>query len=158
MIRLGARHSALTSTHSIRAMKLRLILLHLTSVVFAHDAHQAIFQSPASQHVHHSGLKHDYDEVLSRPLPRPRVAVIGGGAGGTSAAFFLHFLGQQEERLKVDVDLFEGVRAAMRLTRSTVDVICAGIILSDRSDETLISPLLSKRLSRWPKYGRLPVP
>lgn len=101
-------------------MKLWLILLQLTSVLFAHDAHQAIFQSPASQHGHHGGLKHDYiDEVLSRPLPRPRVAVIGGGAGGTSAAFLLHFLGQQEERLKVDVDLFEGVRAAMRLTITT---------------------------------------
>ena len=140
-------------------MKLRLILLHLTSVVLAHDAHQAIFQSPASQHGHHSGLKHDYtDEVLSRPLPRPRVAVIGGGAGGTSAAFFLHFLGQQEERLKVDVDLFEGVRPAMPLNTTTIDVLRAGTMLTDRSDDILISPLLSKRLPRWPKYRRLPVP
>ena len=40
-------------------------------------------------------------------LPRPRVAIIGGGAGGTSAAFFLKHLGDHDPALAVDVDLFE---------------------------------------------------
>lgn len=40
-------------------------------------------------------------------LPRPRVAIIGGGAAGTSSAYFLHHLGVEEPHLEVDIDIFE---------------------------------------------------
>lgn len=64
----------------------------LLCIAYAH-AHEA-------QHVLTSPAQHPH-------LPRPRVAIVGGGAGGTSAAFFLRHLSDHEPSLSVDVDLFE---------------------------------------------------
>lgn len=48
-----------------------------------------------------------YDASCYGRLPKPRVAIIGGGAAGTSSAFFLSHLAAVNSSLAVDVDLFE---------------------------------------------------
>jgi prenylcysteine oxidase/farnesylcysteine lyase len=63
------------------------------SDVYTHqDPHQHVF---------------DVKPEFARPLPRPRVAIIGGGAAGSSSAFFLTFLAEHNPSLAVDIDLFE---------------------------------------------------
>lgn len=62
-------------------------------------------ESQQHQHVFHASGGGDV--AGHHRLPRPRTAIIGGGAAGTSSAFFLSHLGYENHFLAVDVDLFE---------------------------------------------------
>lgn len=70
--------------------------------LLANDIHQHVFDAPESVVSHEHGNQHHHGI-----LPRPRVAIIGGGAAGTSSAFFLSHLAAVNSSLAVDVDLFE---------------------------------------------------
>ena len=63
--------------------------------------HQHVFDGP------HLDISHQHDAATAGRLPRPRIAIVGGGAAGTSSAFFLTHLGNHNASLSVDVDLFE---------------------------------------------------
>ena len=76
-------------------MLLPLVLLSIVTAVSTHD--QLVFNLPLDAAEYRSPGQ----------LPRPRVAIIGGGAAGTSSAYFLGFLGTQEPSLACDIDLFE---------------------------------------------------
>jgi hypothetical protein len=86
----------------LRTMRVRTIVTGALSLpvlaIYAHsEAHQ--------QHVFAqsgSGDRHQHGH-----LPKPRVAIIGGGAAGTSSAFFLTHLATADPSLAVDIDLFE---------------------------------------------------
>lgn len=83
----------------LAALALSSVCLTSHAQLLAGELHQHVFEAPASDLSHNA-------HVDGR-LPKPRVAIIGGGAAGTSSAFFLSQLASIDASLSVDVDLFE---------------------------------------------------
>jgi prenylcysteine oxidase/farnesylcysteine lyase len=60
--------------------------------------------SDHEQQLRFSSPQHSLPSISSAP---PRIAIVGGGAAGTSAAYFLAHLAQWNSSLKTQVTLFE---------------------------------------------------
>lgn len=91
----------------------RLVCVAVAALVAAHSVSADAVHQHVLSFSSDGGSLNDAEQVNNDrhvhlgPLPRPRIAIVGGGAAGTSSAYFLHFLSEQEPRLKCDVDLYE---------------------------------------------------